>query len=162
MLVHIHLLNMNQINSETKINAPKEKVWEVLSDFGSIAKWAPGVAHSTSLTAANKGVGCERSCEIPKVGSLHEKIIEWNEGSGYKYEVDPIPGTPIKSAFTTWSTKDENGQTVVQITSQYELAGNEEENKIFLEQTRGLLDTILAGLKQFIETGKKMEVPSQT
>lgn len=153
---------MHQINLETKINAPKEKVWDALSDFGGIDKWAPNVAHSASLSPTSKGVGCERSCEIPQVGSLHEKIIEWNEGSGYKYEISAIPGTPVKSASTTWSTREESGQTVVELVSQYQLEGNEDGNKMFLEQTRMLINTTLAGLKQYVETGKKMESPPQT
>lgn len=155
-------MNMHQINLETKINAPKERVWAVLADFGGIGKWAPNVAHSASLTAASNGVGCERSCEIPQVGSLREKIIEWDEGKGYRYEVSAIPGTPARSASTTWSTREEGDQTVVELASQFQLVGNEDDNKMFLEQTRMLMSTTLAGLKQFVETGKKMELPFQT
>lgn len=154
-------MDMHQINLETRINAPREKIWAILADFGGVDKWAPNVAHSASITAAKSGLGCERSCEIPQVGSLRERIIEWNEGKGYKYEIAAIPGTPVKSAYTTWSINEDGDQTIVMLASEFQLSGEEEVNTTFLEQTRTLLNTSLAALKQFVETGQKMILPSQ-
>jgi len=52
---------MTQIKSEIRINASKEKVWEVLGDFGGVSKWAPTVAKSFSTTTATEGVGPMKS-----------------------------------------------------------------------------------------------------
>ncbi len=39
---------MGAFRTEIRIDAPKEKVWEVLADLGGIYKWNPGVSHSRS------------------------------------------------------------------------------------------------------------------
>ena len=137
-----------------KINSPKEKVWEVIADIGGIQKWAPIVTHSATITPSNRGVGCERTCEIKDVGSIHEKVIEWNEENGYKYEISGIPGTPASSAVTNWVLRLEGEQTVVEVTADFQLSGTEQENKSFLEQTTQLYLVALNGLKDYVE--KKM------
>jgi uncharacterized protein YndB with AHSA1/START domain len=55
---------MNTINFETSINAPKEKVWEILADFSGIHKWTPLVTNSTSITSDNNGPGCEEAVKF--------------------------------------------------------------------------------------------------
>ena len=117
---------MSTTNFETSINAPKEKVWEILADFSGIYKWAPLVTNSTSITADNSGLGCERTCEIQNMGSIIERVTEWNEGEGYKIEVATIPGTPVKSGFTSWLLKSKGNQTIAKILSHFELEGTEE------------------------------------
>lgn len=58
----------NTINFKVKIDMSKNKVWEILSDFIGIDKWAPLVVNSAATTeptaTATCGIGCERSCEI--------------------------------------------------------------------------------------------------
>jgi len=149
---------MDTINFETSINAPKEKVWEILADFSGIHKWAPLVTNSISITSANNGLGCERSCEIQNMGSLRERVIEWNEGEGYKVEVATIPGTPVKSGFTSWLLRNEGNQTIAEMLSHFELLGAEEEKNAFLKNAPQLLKSSLMGLKRYAETGQRMEI----
>jgi uncharacterized protein YndB with AHSA1/START domain len=149
---------MNAINFETLINAPKEKVWEILADFSGIHKWAPLVVNSTSITSDNSGPRCERSCEIQNMGSIRELVIEWNEGEGYKVEVATIPGTPVKSGFTSWLLRSQGNQTIAKILSHFELTGTEEEKNAFLENAPQLLKSSLMGLKRYAETGQRMKI----
>ncbi|MGH9978420.1 MAG: SRPBCC family protein [Nitrososphaeraceae archaeon] len=147
---------MNTINFETSINAPKEKVWEILADFSGIRKWAPSVTNSTLTTSNNSGPGCERSCEIQNIGSIRERVAEWNEGEGYKVEVATIPGTPVKSGFTSWLLRSKGNQTIARILSYFELMGTEEEKNVFLEDSPQLLKSSLMGLKRYAETGQRI------
>ena len=78
---------MPNVTKKIRINAPKEKVWEVLSDFGGVAKWAPQINHAVTTTTANSGVGCERQCDVAGFSTVQERVIEWEEGSNYTYEV---------------------------------------------------------------------------
>ena len=55
---------MSNFSAHIKINAPKEQVWAVLSDLGSIYKWNPGVAHSYSTSESSGGEGATRHCDI--------------------------------------------------------------------------------------------------
>lgn len=149
---------MNTINFEMSINAPKEKVWKILADFSGIHKWAPLVTDSTSTTSNNNGLGCERSCEIQNMGSIHERVTEWNEGEGYRVEVATVPGTAVKSGFTSWLLESEGDHTMAKIASYFELEGTEEEKKAFLEKAPHLLKSSVIGLKHYIETGQRMEI----
>ena len=42
------------------IDAPPDRVWDVLADYGAIASWAPNVDHSCLLTERADGVGAVR------------------------------------------------------------------------------------------------------
>lgn len=144
---------MSKTNFKTTINAPKEKVWAILADFGGVHKWAPAVTHSATLNNTNRGVGCERTCQISEVGSIKERIIEWNEGKGYKYEVSAIPHTPVKSAISTWTITPEGSKTIVELSTEFSLDGSESEKQEFLKQSQILFSSSLEGLKQFVESG---------
>ena len=51
---------MSNFTAQIKITAPKEQVWAVLSDLGSIYKWNPGVAPSYSTSGSRGGEGATR------------------------------------------------------------------------------------------------------
>jgi hypothetical protein len=90
-------------------------------------------------TSSNSGPGCERSCEIQNMGSIRERVAEWNEGECYNVEVATIPGTPVKSGFTSWLLRSKDNQTIAKIPSHFELEGTEEEKNAFLEDVPQLL-----------------------
>ena len=48
---------MSKLTHQVTINAPVDKVWGVLADFGAIDKWAPPVSKSYSKTEAKGGGG---------------------------------------------------------------------------------------------------------
>ena len=60
---------MSNFSAHIKINAPKELVWAVLSDLGSIYKWNPGVSHSycTSDSSGGEGYGDFTTPDVEKV-----------------------------------------------------------------------------------------------
>ncbi len=50
---------MSNFSAHIKINAPKEQVWAVLADLGSIYKWNPGIARSYSTSDSTpRPMGC--------------------------------------------------------------------------------------------------------
>ena len=85
---------MSEITRQVKINAPKEKTWEILADFGAVSNWAPAVTESHITTEAKRGVGAIRICHsinkrrvfprrAPSVSSgviqSHDKSLTRNE-----------------------------------------------------------------------------------
>ena len=44
------------IESKVKINAPKDKVWDILSDFGNVQKLSPGIAKSYLTSDTKNGI----------------------------------------------------------------------------------------------------------
>lgn len=76
-----------QASYNITINAPIEKVWEVLAvDFGGIGKWASGVNHSKSVGdgKAHQGATCdERACKInaPGFSNAKERIVVFDSSN---------------------------------------------------------------------------------
>ena len=148
---------MAKATSEIRINAPKEKVWEVLADFGGVAKWAPPVQHSVSTTEANSGVGTERSCEVPGFGTVTERATEWQEGRRIGYDVKS--DGPIKSAHNSFTLSPAGNETVVTIATDIEMSGSEADRIAMEGQLSQFIEVTLAGLKHYVETGEPMPMP---
>ena len=148
---------MAKLTHQVEINVPKNKVWEILADFGNVSKWAPIVTQSSAIGSSNQGVGAERSCEIVQMGTVTEKAVEWDEGNSVKYEVKGLPS--VNSFFNKFSLRGEADQTVVTLEGEVDIAGTEEQRKGFEEQLQGAVQMTLQGLKQYAETGQKMTPP---
>jgi uncharacterized protein YndB with AHSA1/START domain len=57
-----------------QINAPVEKVWEVLDNFGDIAEWSPGVKRSALTSEGPVSEGATRHCDFAPLGGVNERI----------------------------------------------------------------------------------------
>ena len=148
---------MAKISSQIQINVPKNKVWDIIADFGNVSKWAPIVTKSAAIGSSNQGVGAERSCEVIQMGTVTEKAVEWDEGNSVKYEVKGLPS--VNSFFNKFSLEGEADQTEVRLEGEVDIAGTEEQRKGFEEQLQGAVQMTLQGLKQYAETGQKMTPP---
>ena len=102
---------MSKLSRQIRINAPVEKVWEVLADFGGASKWAPTVTESYSTTEANGGVGAVRHCEVIGFGGIEEEIVGWNESRSLSISLENAG--PIKSSVNTFSVSPAGDGTVV-------------------------------------------------
>jgi len=76
-----------KIKNTIRVKVPAEKIWEVLKDFGGLEKFAPTIASSPITNNINTGVGAIRKCIFFNDSSMSEKIIEYQEGYGYKIEI---------------------------------------------------------------------------
>ncbi len=79
-----------------KVNAPAEKVWQVLEDYNSIEKFAMTIKSSASANDISIGLGAKRSCTFNDGSSLVEEIIEYRAGQGYKMDISNH-SMPLKS-----------------------------------------------------------------
>ena len=83
------------INRYVLVNAPKQKVWEALADFGNVQNLSPGVRKSYLTSEQLNGVGAERHCDFSAMGAeVEERIVAWNEGESMEidiYESKKIP-----------------------------------------------------------------------
>ncbi len=65
---------MPEFTITRQIAAPIEKVWEVLDDFGDIAKWSPGVKSSELTSDGPVRKGSTRHCDFSPMGGVNERI----------------------------------------------------------------------------------------
>ena len=135
-----------------RINALQNVVWTILADFGGLSKWSPLVTKSASTSPINHGLNCERSYDMQMLGSLTDKAIEWVEGTSYTVQVRGIPKLPYVT--TKLFLREESGQTVV--LAETELQGKDSDLESMGPQIKGIMQITLQGLKEYVETGRKM------
>lgn len=152
---------MSTITDSIRINAPKDKVWEILADFGGVINYNPGLSNSYSTSENNEGVGATRHCDLLPMGSIEERIVEWNEGSDYLVDIYQFNGAtpPIKEAFGRLSIEADGDQTIANMSLSYEMKmgfiGNAMKGLVLDGQYQKAVTGILQGLKFHTETGKQ-------
>ena len=145
---------MIKITKEVEINAPKAKVWSVLADLGAIENYSPLVTKSYSTSENKQGLGASRHCDLLPMGSVEEKIIEWDEGESYKIEIFEGKAIPFKGTGKFELT--ENGKsTNVKMTFEPDM-GNGIFGKIMgfmmKEKMNKMITGVVIGLKHHLET----------
>ena len=110
---------MNKVQAQVLIDAPVQKVWEVLADFGGVYRWAPSVTNSYSTSSNNSGSEASRHCDIAGFSGIEESITEWNEGRDFTYTFTGVG--PISEGYSTWSVKPQGDKTLVYTDLRYGL-----------------------------------------
>ena len=145
---------MVKITKEVEINATKAKVWSVLADIGAVEKYNPVVTKSYSTSENKQGLGASRHCDLLPMGSVEEKIVEWDEGKSYKIEIFEGKAIPFKGTGSFELT--ENGKsTNVKMTFEPDM-GNGLFGKIMgfmmKEKMNKMITGVVIGLKHHLET----------
>ena len=65
---------MPEFTITRRIDAPVEKVWEVLDDFGDIQRWNAGVTSSELTSDGTVCEGSTRHCDFTPFGGVNERI----------------------------------------------------------------------------------------
>lgn len=151
---------MTRIESSIRIDAPKDKVWAVLADFGGIQKFHPGLKSSHSTSEANEGVGATRQCVLKPMGTIQERIVEWKDGEEMLveiYEGKNMPPLDFEDTKARLSARAEGDKTVVTMKMAYETKGlaGAAMNPVLKSQFSKTVPSILQGLKYYVENGKK-------
>ena len=153
---------MAHFSTQIRINATKEKVWEVLADVGGIYKWNPGVAHSYSTSEKNGGEGASRHCDLQSpggksIGYLEELAFDWREGEGYKIDIYES-NLPIKSNVVEFAVNADRDGTIVTAAPDYALKygllGRLMNQIMVRRKFKKGMEDLLTGLKYHIETGE--------
>jgi len=147
---------MAKIIKEVEINAPKAKVWSVLADIGAVVNFNPVVTNSYYTSENKQGLGASRHCDLLPMGSVEEKIVEWDEGESYKIEIFEGKAIPFKGSGTFELTENGNS-TNVKMTFEPTM-GNGIFGKIMgfmmKEKMNKMIAGVVIGLKHHLETGE--------
>jgi uncharacterized protein YndB with AHSA1/START domain len=81
-----------------QINAPVEKVWEVLEKFGDIADWNSGVKRSSLTSQGPVSEGSTRHCDLAPFGGVEERIGSYLPNERMTVNIEEASKLPMSSA----------------------------------------------------------------
>jgi len=86
---------MAEVSVTKTINAPAEKVWAMISEWGGTSKWIPGVGE---VTVDGHGVGATRSADLDPAtgfpGRISERLESFDPSDMY-FEYRVIGDSPL-------------------------------------------------------------------
>lgn len=89
------------------VEVSASQVWEVLSEFESISRWAENVDHSCLLTHDPVGLGTVRRIQAGPL-TVTEEVTMWEPDRKLSYRIDGLP--PIVTKVTnTWTLVEQGG-----------------------------------------------------
>ncbi|WP_074407805.1 type II toxin-antitoxin system RatA family toxin [Aquimarina megaterium] len=95
---------VQHFTAERIINAPKDQVWEIISDVGSYHEvTAPNINHVEIVEG--EGLGMKRVCSAPDGSSWEETCTLWNPGKEFQFVVNTQKEDypfPLKSLSGSW------------------------------------------------------------
>lgn len=151
---------MKHVSGTVQIDAPTQRVWEVLADFGNINTFNPGLTASYLTGDDTSGVGATRHCDLTVPGaSIEERIVEWKEGEGYRVQIYDGVRNPFATAFATLIVTPVDGDAArssVSMQLEWKTKGwflGSLLDRGLRTQNRKAVKGLLAGLKHHIETG---------
>lgn len=153
-------VKLKHIHSEMRIRTTPERMWEILSQYGDVSAFHAGVQESHKVEGSDNkaSLGCERVCNIVDMGlaiTLNERIIEYDEGKSYQYEVYEWKNFPIQKmlfGFTIVGT--DATHTTLAIDIEYK-AKPAFLTPLMAGKMRRLATDVLLGYKHFTETGEQ-------
>jgi ligand-binding SRPBCC domain-containing protein len=145
---------MRILNEQVSLTAPQSEVWAVLEDFGGVAKWAPNMRRSKLVGSQATGSGARRIMHHHLGFNFEEVITEWNQGTGYSFEVYRAP-YPMKNVRENWSLTHHNGQSLVSTQVSYDMSlsllGRWLDGLLVRHIVRREMRAGLSGLKRYVE-----------
>ncbi len=152
---------MARVTRQIRIDAPREKVWEALGDFGNIYKWNPGITRSRLTSEQTKGIGATRRCDLPS-GYVAERIMAWREGQHMVIDIYET-SLPLKRNVVELAVREDGNGTTVTVTPDYAFRygplGALLDVLFGRRQIERGFDGLLQGLKRYVETGEEVERP---
>ncbi len=154
-------MQQTKIKSKVIINASKEKVWNILSDFGNVQNLSPGIAKSYLTSDIKNGIGATRHCDFTAMGSqVEERIIEWDKGNSFKIELYDTKNIPMMKGMNAYFELEthKNG-TKLTTTFEYHMnniVGDLLNSLKMRKMNKKSWVLFLAGIKHYAETGKNV------
>ncbi|MEN8129821.1 MAG: SRPBCC family protein [Pseudomonadota bacterium] len=152
-------MKAKHIHCEIPIRTTSDRMWKILSQYGDVSKFHAGVVESHRVDGSENtaSLGCERVCNIVDMGlniTLKERIVEYDDGKSYQYEVYEWKNFPIQKMlfrFTILSSTPTH--TTLAIDFEYK-AKPAVLTPLIAGKMRRLAHDVLLGYKHFTETGE--------
>lgn len=157
-------MKLKRIYREISVNTTPKHLWDVIARYGDVSQFHAGVMQSYKEAGSENraSMGCERVCQVVDLGlkiTLKERIVEFEEGCRYKYEVYEWKNFPIQKMFFGFTVVVHPGLTSLGIEIEYR-AKPAFLTPVLAGKIKRLAHNVLLGYKNFAETGQ-LRVPVQ-
>lgn len=112
---------MPQFTITRHIDAPVERVWEVLDDFGDIQRWNAGVKASELTSAGPVADGSTRHCDLVPFGAVNERIERYEPNQRMTVNIHEASKLPISDAIADFHLEPSGSATDLRIEYSYTL-----------------------------------------
>lgn len=109
---------MRLLEERVEIEAPSDRVWAMLADFGGVADWAPYMRTSHLIGDQDTGIGMRRGMRHAWGFRLEEVVTQWHHEKGFAFDVLKAP-FPMKDVKEVWVLGTQNGHTLVETQVRY-------------------------------------------
>lgn len=110
---------MPEFSITRQIDAPVERVWDVLQDFGSISQWNPGVKKSHLTSEGPVVEGSTRHCTFAPFGSVNERVARHEHHERFTVHIYEAFKLPIKEAKADFNVVEKDGGTELNLHYSY-------------------------------------------
>ena len=148
---------MYTVITKREINAPADKVWAALADFGGIFRFHPFVEKSEITSRQKEGQGTERQCTLYSGQTIDERLV--NQVDGERIEIEIIGGDmPLKKAIAQFDLRAlapnrTEVRMVMRFQPKFGLLGAIMAPVMLKPMFKHMLGKMLSGLNTHLETG---------
>jgi uncharacterized protein YndB with AHSA1/START domain len=112
-------MNMPEFTITNHIDAPVERVWEVLDDFGGISQWNSGVKRSSLTSDGPVTEGATRHCDFAPVGGVNERIETYVPNERMTIDLFETFKLPISGAVADFNLAPDGAGTTLTLHYSY-------------------------------------------
>lgn len=147
---------MRQVEQAIEISAPSGAVWDVLSDLTAMQHYMPGATSVRITSDEAEGVGAARHCVFSDGVELAERVVEWDEDSGFVLETTEAVKVPMRSNQVRFQIESRGEATLVRETMEYSMKGGIAApllERMAAGRMQAAMTGSLQGLKAYVEAG---------
>lgn len=146
---------MATINNDITIDAPIDKIWDILTDLELLEKYDPTVKKSTLISTVKSGIGAKRKVYmLDGKNWFDEKITVFQPTEALTYQLTEC-SFPIKGLQHSYSFEKIGNQTkvkqVMEYTVKFGLFGKLLDSIMIRKQSDTGIKKFFAGLKYYAE-----------
>lgn len=113
---------MPEFYIERPIEAPRDILWEVITDHQLYGAAASNLSRAEVVGEQEQGEGMQRRCYNEKGEGWNETCVRWEEGKAYSFEVDTSDYPyPLSKMQGTWGIREEGHRSIVYLHFEYEV-----------------------------------------
>ncbi len=146
---------MGKLNHKVTINAPVDKLWEVLTDLERVAVYNPMVKTAQYVSNNKTGVGASRECQFNPKGKVRERVTAIDEKKSISMEMYESDWPLEYMRWTNYLTPNGNNSTILETHTEYKVKfgvlGTVMDSLMMKPKFNKVLNDLFVNMKTYVE-----------